>query len=74
VDATFKESLKRVTIKSSPGKTENSRGWLIYMETIRIKRPIARFNAINRSITGDGNGKIITIRIAITPSARKTSL
>jgi hypothetical protein len=74
VDATFRESLKRVVTRSKDGKIEKSRDFTVYMamRSIVIERVI--FKARRKSSKKGGSGIIITTRMVITPTTVIISL
>jgi hypothetical protein len=74
VDATFRESLKRVVTRSKDGKIEKSRDFTVYMamRSIVIERVI--FRARRKSSKKVGSGIIITTRTVITPTTVIISL
>jgi hypothetical protein len=72
VDETFKPSPKTVEMRRTVGNDEKSMALGEYSTIRRIKMDSRRFNDINRSNTGPGNGmmSIITTTIAIIATKR----
>src|SRR4030067_17765 len=74
VDATFRESLARVEIRSIEGNTENSSGFSIYMDTSMIIIEMVMLNDSRISITMAGTGIIMTTMIPTAITASSASL
>ena len=74
VDATFRESLKRVVTRSKDGKIEKSRDFTVYMAMRSIVMERVIFRARRKSSNQDGSGIIITTRTVITPTTIIISL
>ncbi|MBA7687765.1 hypothetical protein ES703_96237 [subsurface metagenome] len=74
VDATFRESLKRVVTRSREGNMEKSRGFSVYMAIRRIVIARVIFRARRKSRSIVGKGMIITTRIVTTPTTVSISL
>ncbi len=68
VDATLRESLKRVVTRSKDGKIEKSRDLTVYMAMRSIVMERVIFRARRKSSIKGGSGIIITTRIVITPT------
>ena len=73
MDATFRESLKIVAIRSTEGKAEKSKELSVKSATKRINTPVVILNAKRRSRTTSGKGTTIIRSIDITPAARTMS-
>jgi len=67
VEATLRESLKRVVIKSNDGNMEKSRALIVYMAIRRMVMERVILRARRKSRSMGGNGMIITTRIVTTP-------
>ncbi len=74
VDATLRESLKRVVTRSKDGKIEKSRDFTVYMAMRSIVMERVIFRARRKSSIKGGSGIIITTRIVITPTTVIISL
>ena len=73
VEATFKESLKRVVTKSTEGNTEKSKGFKVYMPVSRMIRAKEMLKESRISKRKEGKGRIMTTKMATTPAASPTS-
>jgi hypothetical protein len=74
VDATFRESLKRVVTRSKDGKMEKSNDFTVYMAMRSIVMERVMFRARRKSSNQGGKGIIITTRTVITPTTVIISL
>jgi len=73
VEATLSDSLKRVAIKRTVGKEENSSAFAVKRATKRIRTPSVILSASSKSIRISGRGTTMIIKTEITPTASKTS-
>jgi len=69
VEATFRESLKRVTVRRIEGKAEKSRGFKTYMDISMMMMEMVMLNDSMMSRASVGIGTIITIRTPMTATA-----
>jgi hypothetical protein len=67
VDATLRDSLKRVVTRSNGGNMKKSKGLSVYIAIKRIVMAMVMFSARRKSKSIEGNGIIITTRIVTTP-------
>src|SRR3972149_4079182 len=74
VEATLRESLARVEIRSIEGNTENSSGFSIYMDTSIIIIEMVMLNDSRISITMAGTGIIMTTMMPTAITASSASL
>ncbi len=71
VEAMLRERRKRVVTRSSDGKEEKSSGLVLYIDISRMTRPMVMLSDSSRSRIMVGRGRIMTIRMATTPTATK---
>jgi hypothetical protein len=68
------DSLNRVVISSTLGKTENSSGEAMYTPSSSSTRPDAMLSATSMSISQAGSGRIIIATMATMPATSTRSL
>jgi len=67
-EATLSERRKRVTVSKTEGKTEKSSGLRTNIDMSRITIDAVMLSDSSRSMTSDGRGITMTMRIAMTPT------
>ena len=66
-EATLSERRKRVTVRRTEGKTENSSGFMTYMDMSRITIERVMLSDSSRSMISAGRGITMTMRTPMTP-------